>query len=219
MRWNPIAYWSWGQSQVELCSPSPLRGMPCFALPWFLLAIKIDENWRAPISEIIARHLNMPPISKTLWEIDVFVKHCCKGRKSRCKAQISLCPTFLPFPIPGGGGGVYVVCFQPLDGHWLYHRGVGSISDWGAPKCKPKNESRSRKFDYKVKVQTEDILKMTPPPPAKTKNVLWTYILQKPHKVFSVKAWLLQHENKLNIMDHMRISSTEPSPVILSETK
>ena len=56
-------------------------------------------------------------------------------------------------------------------------------------------------------------------PPAKTKHVLWAYILQKPHKVLSVKAWLLQYEKRLNNMDHMRISSTEPSSGILSQTK
>ena len=47
--------------------------------------------------------------------------------------------------------------------------------------------------------------------------MLWAYILQKPHKVLSVKAWLLQYEKRLNNMDHMRISSTEPSSVILSQ--
>ena len=51
------------------------------------------------------------------------------------------------------------------------------------------------------------------------KNVLWAYILQKPHKVLSVKAWLLQYEKRLNNMDHMRISSTDPSSGILSQTK
>ena len=44
-------------------------------------------------------------------------------------------------------------------------------------------------------------------------------MLQKPHKVLSVKVWLLQYEKRLNNMDHMRISSTEPSSVILSQTK
>ena len=58
-----------------------------------------------------------------------------------------------------------------------------------------------------------------PPPPAKTKNVLWAYILQKPHKVLSVKAWVLQYEKRLNNKDHVRISSTEPSSMILSQTK
>ena len=56
-------------------------------------------------------------------------------------------------------------------------------------------------------------------PSAKTKNVLWAFILQKPYKVLSVKAWLLQYDERLNNMDYMRISSTESSSVILSQTK
>ena len=35
----------------------------------------------------------------------------------------------------------------------------------------------------------------------------------------SVKAWLLQYEKRLKNMDHMHISNTEPSSVILSQTK
>ena len=64
-------------------------------------------------------------------------------------------------------------------------------------------------------------IKVDTPPPAKPKNVLWlwAYILQEPHKVLSVKAWLLQYEKRLNNMDHMRISSTDPSSVIPSQTK
>ena len=88
-----------------------------------------------------------------------------------------------------------------------------------APKCKPQIESRSRNLITKWKYKLEDILKLTPPPPAKTKNVLWAYILQKPHKILSVKVWLSQYEKRLNNIDHMRISSTEPSSVILSQTK
>ena len=85
----------------------------------------------------------------------------------------------------------------------------------GHQNGKPQIESRSRNLITKWKY------KLAPPPPlAKTKNVLWAYILQKPHKVLSVKAWLkLQYDKRLNIMDHMRISSTEPSLVILSQTK
>ena len=89
-------------------------------------------------------------------------------------------------------------------------RGVGSIFRLrGHQKCKPQIESRSRNLITKWKYKLEDILKLTPL--AKTNNVLWAYILQKPHKVLSVKAWLLQYEKRLNNMDRMRISSTEPS--------
>ena len=35
--------------------------------------------------------------------------------------------------------------------------------------------------------------------------------------VYNVKAWLLEYEKRLNDMDHMRISSIEPSSVILAK--
>ena len=48
-------------------------------------------------------------------------------------------------------------------------------------------------------------MRVDPPPRAKTKNVLWAYILQNPYRALSVKVWLLQYEERLNNIHHMRI--------------
>ena len=67
-------------------------------------------------------------------------------------------------------------CIGEMRNRVVWDRGVGSIFRLrGHQKCSPQIESRSRNLITKWKYKLEDILKLTSPPPAKTKNVLWAY--------------------------------------------
>ena len=125
---------------------------------WSILLIKSDLKWCKHLSRSLFLYIS------TTWWVSLLVDQWVpKGTFSQV-LRLTLVDSFL----------------QSIAAHRNHFvcRGVGSIFRLrGHQKCKPQIESRSRNLITKWKYKLEDVLKLTPPL-AKTKNVLWEYILK-----------------------------------------